>query len=166
MTIRDTGLPELARRNAPAMAMVKPKDPVLRQVATAVDHPADVEHLAARMLATLRTRPNGMALAAPQVGRSVRLVVTDGSSGMPRVAVNPVIVRRFGELVVATEGCLSLPGRRYVVARHPEIELTFEDLDGLSHSSRVGEALPARMWQHEVDHLDGVLLEGRYPAAR
>jgi peptide deformylase len=98
----------------------------------------------------------GIGLAAPQVGVSLRLVVmADDASRQARALVNPVIVERDGERT-AEEGCLSIPGVFAPVSRAARVRLEARDLDGALVSLE-GHDLLARVLQHEIDHLDGVL---------
>ena len=130
-------------------------DPVLKQRAEEIeDIDGRLAKLADDMLATMYEAP-GLGLAAPQVGVPKRLFVYDAGEG-PRTLVNPVITESSGEWVY-DEGCLSVPGLSWEIARPKEIHLTGYDLDGNEVSIEADELL-ARLFQHELDHLDGVLL--------
>src|SRR5262245_52090575 len=135
----------------PAPALLRKAAPVPR-----VD--AEVRAVAQRML-ELMVEAEGVGLAAPQVGLSWRLFVTNsGAADEPdRVYVNPRLVRLEGELVAADEGCLSLPGIRADIRRQPRATITATDLEGREFTL-TSEDLLARAWQHEMDHLDGVLI--------
>jgi peptide deformylase len=132
-------------------------DPVLKQRAAPV---ADIDEALVRlsqdMVETLRDA-SGLGLAAPQVGVQKRLFVYefDDDQG-PRVIVNPAISDARGEWVYE-EGCLSVPGLYFPIVRPKEIHLTGYDLDGREVSIEADEIL-ARLFQHELDHLDGILL--------
>jgi peptide deformylase len=116
----------------------------------------------------------GLGLAAPQVGLAWRMFVchvppdedqhpdTDPPSATvePMVFVNPVLSEPVGPMDSSSEGCLSLPGITGDVARARAITITALDLDGREIRSRAGGLL-ARCWQHETDHLDGVLILDR-----
>lgn len=136
-------------------------DPVLRLRSREVERVTEVHRrLAADMLETMRVAP-GVGLAAPQVGVVDRLFTweVDEEHG---VIVNPVIVKRSREKVDGEEGCLSLPGLVYPVARHQSVRV--EGLD--EHNRPVGidaEDFLARVFQHEIDHLDGLLFVDRLP---
>jgi peptide deformylase len=108
------------------------------------------------MLATMYAAP-GRGLAAPQVGRPLRLFVMDASwkEGLPdpRVFVNPELAWTSEETDVAEEGCLSIPGRPRHVRRPVSCVLAFDGPGG-RRSERLG-GFAARCAQHEVDHLDG-----------
>lgn len=132
-------------------------DPVLKQRATDV---AEVDgtlvRLAEDMVQTMYDAP-GLGLAAPQVGVQKRLFVYDLQDGEgPRTVVNPVISEIDGEWVYE-EGCLSVPGLAWEIVRPKTILLTGYDLDGRELSIEADE-LASRCFQHELDHLDGVLL--------
>jgi peptide deformylase len=99
-------------------------------------------------------------LAAPQVGVRKRLFTFDLHEGDgPAVVVNPEIVEREGE-VLSDEGCLSVPGYKFEVVRSERVTMRGLDLDG-NEILLEGDDLLARMIQHEIDHLDGVLLLDR-----
>ena len=134
-------------------------DPVLRMKAReieAVDD--DVRRLAERMTALMH-EAQGVGLAATQVGVLRRLFVfTD--AGEDRVLVNPVITKRSGKLEVDDEGCLSL--REVLVPVERPIAVTIEGLDENGEPVKLELELPsARIVQHELDHLDGVLIIDR-----
>lgn len=129
-------------------------DPVLRQRAGEVtDIDGKLARLADDMLATMYEAP-GVGLAAPQVGVQKRLFVYDVGEG-PQVIVNPVVSEARGEWVY-DEGCLSIPGLVFELVRPKEVHLVGYDLDGNELAIEADEFL-ARCFQHELDHLDGVL---------
>lgn len=134
-------------------------DPVLRTPALPVeDFGAALRTLAADMLETMDAAP-GVGLAAPQIGVSRRLFVFD--SGEVRGAVaNPEIVWRSEQTQEVEEGCLSLPGIWFPVVRAAQVRLGGRDESGapVSHEA---DGLLARIFQHESDHLDGVLFVDR-----
>jgi len=131
-------------------------DPVLRERArevTAFDR--DLAKLARRMVRVMHDAP-GIGLAAPQVGVLRRLIVYDVSDD-PRVVVNPVLSEPSAETEVMEEGCLSVPGVTVPVERPVAVRVQGADLEGRPLDFRA-EGLEARVIQHEVDHLDGVLI--------
>ncbi|MDE0607778.1 MAG: peptide deformylase [Acidimicrobiaceae bacterium] len=130
-------------------------DPVLRQKARGVnDIDGSLVRLVDDMIETMYEAP-GIGLAAPQVGVQKRLFVWDMGEG-PRVIVNPEIVESDGEWLY-DEGCLSVPGLSWEIIRPKTVHLVGRDLDGNEMSLEVDE-LEARLFQHEIDHLDGTLL--------
>jgi peptide deformylase len=130
-------------------------DPVLRQRAREVgDVDGRLVALADDMLQTMYDAP-GLGLAAPQIGVGKRLFVYDLGEG-PHTIVNPVIADSDGEWVYE-EGCLSVPGLSWEITRPKQVHVTGYDLDGHEVSVEADE-LEARLFQHELDHLDGVLL--------
>lgn len=136
-------------------------DPVLKQRASEVtDVDGRLRRLADDMVVTMYEAP-GLGLAAPQVGVQKRLFVYDVGEG-PRTIVNPEIVESRGEWVYE-EGCLSVPGLSWPITRPKEVHLRGYDLDGNEVSIEADEVL-ARCFQHELDHLDGVLLLERLDA--
>jgi peptide deformylase len=134
---------------------------------------ADLQAVADRMLRIMREE-EGIGLAAPQVGLSWRMFVVDVPSGEARSAhdeppsasdgpvvyINPVLTAPTGPPEKAEEGCLSLPDIRGEVLRPPMITITAYDLQGREFT-RTASGLLARCWQHEMDHLDGVLIIDR-----
>jgi peptide deformylase len=139
-------------------------DPVLRRKADAV--PAitpEIRELIEAMFATMYVE-EGVGLAAPQVGRSVRVFVIDvEEEGRPRVKqafVNPVLVERSSETEVFEEGCLSIPTLRADVKRPSRVVVEALDADGKPFRMEA-DGLLARAIQHETDHLDGVLFLDR-----
>jgi peptide deformylase len=132
-------------------------DPVLRTPATEVTNiDGTLAALAKDMLTTMYDAP-GIGLAAPQVGVQKRMFVYDIGDGRgPHTVINPVLTNADDEWTY-DEGCLSVPGLYWPIVRAKTIHLTGLDLDGNELDIEADELL-ARMFQHEVDHLDGILL--------
>jgi peptide deformylase len=136
-------------------------DPRLRQVCEPVtDFNGELAELAQEMLRVMR-EDRGVGLAGPQVGVLKRLFVMNvtGEDKDNRVFVNPVIRDRSGS-AEAEEGCLSLPGINVNVRRAKRCLIEAQDLQGNPFTEE-GEDLVARCWQHETDHLDGVMIIDR-----
>lgn len=138
-------------------------DPVLRKKAGLVEKIDDsIRTLAADMIETMYAS-EGLGLAAPQVGVSLRLFVYDDVSvpygANPGVLINPEIVRMEGSCR-GEEGCLSIPEIKDMVDRAESITVVGQDLDG-NEVEIVAEGLTARIFQHEIDHLDGILFVDR-----
>ncbi|HCF06135.1 MAG TPA: peptide deformylase [Desulfomicrobiaceae bacterium] len=138
-------------------------DPVLAQKATPIaEVTEEIRQLAHEML-ELMYQNDGIGLAAPQVGESVRLVTMDLSGPKertaPRVFVNPVLSGHAGE-VDSEEGCLSVIGYRTTVPRAERVHLSATDLDG-NPIEEDADGLFAICLQHEIDHLDGILFIDR-----
>ncbi|HET9611005.1 MAG TPA: peptide deformylase [Acidimicrobiales bacterium] len=130
-------------------------DPVLRQRAAEVtDIDGRLVKLADDMIVTMYEAP-GVGLAAPQVGVEKRLFVYDVGEGA-KTLVNPEIVESDGEWAFE-EGCLSVPGLSWEIVRPKQVHLRGVDLDGSEVSIEADELL-ARCFQHELDHLDGILV--------
>lgn len=134
-------------------------DPVLRQKAVRVEtFDAEIRELAADMVETMY-EADGVGLAAPQIGLSIRMLVADADhaeEGRPaRVFINPEILEKDGEWKFE-EGCLSIPGIRADVVRPERIVVRYQDVEGQEHTEEMHE-LWARVLQHEIDHLDGKL---------
>lgn len=137
-------------------------DPVLRAPAAAVDELDDgLRALISDMFDTMYAQ-EGVGLAAPQVGLGHRIIVVDPREpGVePFALINPVIVELSDEKEKGEEGCLSLPGLKDIVERPARCVV-----DGLDREGKpvhiAAEGLLARILQHEVDHLDGVLFIDR-----
>jgi peptide deformylase len=148
-----------ARRRA-ALALVRQyPDPVLRMKAKEVDQfDESVSDLVTRMT-TLMDEARGVGLAAPQVGILRRVLVYRTSEEEPLVVlINPRLVSSGEELETADEGCLSLGGASVVVEVERPTTVTVEALDAAGTDVRIeAEGLQARVIQHELDHLDGIL---------
>jgi peptide deformylase len=130
-------------------------DPVLRERANDITEIDDrLVKLIDDMFVTMYDAP-GVGLAAPQVGVQKRLFVYDTGDD-PKVLINPEITGSDGEWWFE-EGCLSIPGQHFDICRPKEIEVSGVDLDGNEVSFEADEFL-ARVIQHELDHLNGVLM--------
>ena len=141
--------------------------PILRYGADVLHRPAapvaditpEVQQIVEDMIQTMYAAP-GIGLAAPQVGVSVRLMVVGDDEGRGAQAlVNPAITVQGGS-VTAEEGCLSLPGIFAQVTRSEWVTLQAHDLDG-QPVVITARGLRSRVFQHEIDHLDGVLFIDR-----
>ncbi|MGI6358697.1 MAG: peptide deformylase [Bacillota bacterium] len=134
----------------------KGEDPVLRTVAHPVKKISPVIHrLLDDMLDTLRYSDNGLALAAPQIGISKRLIVIEFGEKIFQL-INPRVVESSSETEVAVEGCLSFPDVWGEVERAQRVVVEAQDRDG-EPVTLEAEGILARALQHEIDHLDGVL---------
>lgn len=133
-------------------------DPVLREATPDVtDIDGALVQLVEDMFEVLYTTDTGVGLAAPQVGVGQRIFVYDiGDDDEPGVLINPRITESDGEWTYS-EGCLSIPGQYFEIVRPKQIEVTALDLDGNEITFEADEFW-ARLIQHELDHLDGVLM--------
>jgi len=145
--------------------VLKFPDRRLAEVSEPIEEVTDEIRLLARdMLDVIYDEP-GIGLAAPQVGETVRLIVVDtewteeGAEKSPLVLVNPEIVEREGKLSWS-EGCLSVPDFQAEVERAESVRLLATDLDG-QELAIDAEGIRAVCFQHEVDHLDGILFIDR-----
>jgi len=154
----------------PALEIVKAGNPGLRQVAQKVtDFGAlELHTLIEQLLATVQTA-NGVGIAAPQTGRSLRLIVVasrpnprypDAPLMEPTVMINPRILSASGGQVKGWEGCLSVPGWRGLVPRDRTVAVQYLDRTGQSNQ-QVFSDFVARIIQHELDHLEGKLFLDR-----
>jgi peptide deformylase len=114
------------------------------------------------MVETMKAAP-GVGLAGPQVGLSERLFVYDDGETGPRFIANPELSDGEGEIEI-DEGCLSIPGPYHLTKRFAAITIRGQDLDG-SHYETRGQDLLARIFQHETDHLEGLLFIDRLDEA-
>lgn len=132
-------------------------DPVLSQKARELDNiDGKTVALSQKMVAAMIAE-NGLGVAATQVGSLSRMFVYDLRDGKGvQTIVNPVLTEHAGESLMV-EGCLSVPGHAWEIVRPERVCLTGLDLDGNSVEVEASGLL-ARLYQHEVDHLDGVLL--------
>lgn len=135
--------------------VVKIPAPVLRQKAAEVTKiNKRTNFLIDDMMRVMRLA-NGVGLAAPQLGILQRIVVIHPVGGKPTALINPVISNVEGE-AVGEEGCLSIPGLYGDVKRPATVTVKYLDRKGRERKEDL-EGMPARIVQHEVDHLDGVL---------
>lgn len=139
--------------------------PILRKVAVEIDRDyPGLEQFVSDMFETMY-HSDGLGLAAPQVGKSIRLFVIDGSAlaedepelaGFKKAFINAHITERSADLVPMTEGCLSIPNLREEVERESRIKINYYD-ENWDYHDEVFEGYKARIIQHEYDHLDGIL---------
>ncbi|NLE02667.1 MAG: peptide deformylase [Fibrobacter sp.] len=135
-------------------------NPVLRKTARAVDvFDEKLKQFVKDMIETMRVE-DGVGLAAPQVGESVQIAVIDitAGEGTPYVLINPVIFESSEDNVTAEEGCLSLPGITVNVTRPAKVSVRAFDENGTEYEIRNADGLLARALQHEIDHLNGIMI--------
>lgn len=154
------------------LPIVATGDPILRKVATDIDKDyPNLKELIANMQETMHNS-FGVGLAAPQIGKAIRLFLVDTEpfseneeyssedqeilKNFNRVFINAKIIKEVGEPWVFNEGCLSIPGIIEEVTRKPIITIEYYDEDFKKHTETI-TGLPARVVQHEYDHLEGIL---------
>lgn len=137
-------------------------DPVLKKEAAEIDREkVDVKKLAEEMFATMYAA-NGVGLAAPQIGKSLRIFVVDAEPmdddlvGFKKVFVNPEILEESEEEWAYEEGCLSIPRIREYVDRPELIRMKYFDENWEEHEEDF-DGMKARVIQHEYDHIEGIL---------
>lgn len=140
-------------------------DPVLRKKAVDIDKDyPQLDKFIADMFETMYAS-HGVGLAAPQIGKSIRLFVVDGDSfsdddetmaDFKQVFINPVILKEDGEKWAFNEGCLSIPRIREDVERQERITIEYYD-SSWNKRTEVFDGLKARIIQHEYDHIEGIL---------
>jgi peptide deformylase len=129
---------------------------VLRQKATPIESVTDeIKQLAKEMLETMKEE-NGVGLAAPQVGKSIRMFVVNADDDVDRTFINPQIVKMSSDLVDYEEGCLSIPSFYENIKRPSQVTIQFTNENG-EKQVLDADGLLARVIQHENDHLDGIL---------
>jgi len=141
-------------------------DPILSQKTAKIKDPftPEIQDLILNMIATMRDEGNAVGLAAPQVGKSLRLCVIQ-DEGVDYVLINPSITSKSKTKVISEEGCLSFPGEFFPIPRHEKVQVRYLDKDGKEAKIKAGGLL-ARALQHEIDHLDGILIIQRIPKKR
>lgn len=138
-------------------------DPVLKRKSVEITPQfPDLKKLIDDMFETMENA-NGVGLAAPQIGKNIRLFITDATnieeykdSGFKKVFINPIITKEEGEEWLYEEGCLSIPGIRENVTRKSVVTIEYFDENFVKHTE-VYEKLPGRIIQHEYDHIEGTL---------
>jgi peptide deformylase len=140
-------------------------DPVLRKETEEIDKDyPDLDMLIEDMFETMYNA-QGVGLAAPQIGKSIRLFIVDADpfaedepelEGFKKVFINPIIIKEEGEEWKFNEGCLSIPGIREYVSRKPKITIEYYD-ENWNLKEETYDGLAARVIQHEYDHIEGIL---------
>jgi peptide deformylase len=157
------------RKNEKKIRMIYPivvyGHPVLKKIAADIDRDyPDLQQFIADMFDTMYNA-EGLGLAAPQIGKSIRLFVIDGEpvaedepdfKDFKKVFINARIIEKSGELVPMNEGCLSIPNIREEVKRESHIRIRYFD-ENWNEFDEVYDGYRARVIQHEYDHLDGKL---------
>ncbi|PZV16488.1 MAG: peptide deformylase [Pseudanabaena sp.] len=157
-------LNKIFNQNPQKLTVYQLGNPALREVAKPIDdvHDREIQQLIDQMLVTLKDS-NGVGLAAPQVGRSLQLVIVASHPNQryphapqmePTAMINPKIISRSGETEKGWEGCLSVPMIRGLVSRDRQIEVEYTDRHGDLKVTRLTDFV-ARIFQHEYDHLEG-----------
>ena len=132
-------------------------NPILKQPCQPVGNPTDIEikQLIIDMTRAIRANGNAVALAAPQVGKNVRLFITEIDDEL-LVFINPEIQKLSGKDIRAEEGCLSFPGKYLPITRPNKVKVKFTDQSGKKQIMKASGLL-SRAIQHVTDHLDGIL---------
>ncbi|MFT4736938.1 MAG: peptide deformylase [Cyclobacteriaceae bacterium] len=138
-------------------------DPVLKKKAASVEkEDINLKEFIDDMFETMY-HANGVGLAAPQIGKSIRIFTIDTtpmeddeSKGVKQVFINPEIINEQGRGWAFEEGCLSIPGIREDVHRLPKIKIRFQDENWVEHEKSF-DGMIARVIQHEYDHIEGIL---------
>lgn len=145
-------------------------NPVLKKTASEVENidSPEIQQLIDDMTATVQDA-DGVGIAAPQIGVSSRVFILNSEPNDrypnapkfgPVAMINPVIISKSAEKEKDWEGCLSIPGIRGHVSRHTELEVEYYTSDGKKHQKKLS-GFPAKVFQHELDHLDGIVFLDR-----
>ena len=145
-------------------------NPILRQQAQLVDNVRDqrIQQVIDSLIATAGAS-NGVGIAAPQVSESYRLFIVASRPNArypnaplmePTAMINPQIISHSTETIKDWEGCLSIPGIRGLIPRYQAIEVEYTSRDGQQHRQELTDFV-ARIFQHEYDHLDGIVFLDR-----
>jgi len=132
-------------------------NPVLREkskIITVFNN--EIKKLSKQLINTLKAEKNGIGLAAPQIGINTRIIACKFYKDKIIILCNPIIVFKSLETITCEEGCLSLPNVFGKVKRFKTVTVKYQDIKGKLVQLSL-EDLPARVLQHEIDHLDGVL---------
>lgn len=137
--------------------------PVLKKKAVDIEKGSiDIDQLVEDMFETMYNA-QGIGLAAPQIGKSLRLFVADGAPleeeemlDFKKVFINPVIEEEFDDQWAFEEGCLSIPNIREEVTRHAKLKIRYYDQNWEEHEEEY-DGMKARIIQHEYDHIEGIL---------
>lgn len=149
--------------HGPLTAILTDNHPLLRTVSDPVDYfGPGVQELVVKMKDALDQR-GGRGLSAVQIGHAVRVLLIRERGASDLVMVNPELLRFSTRYTEELEGCLSIPARRIKVWRPAKCDVKWRDIDGLEHISSLSGAT-ARIFQHELDHLNGVLMTDRIGA--
>ncbi len=149
-------------------------DPILKRKGEAIekDYPG-LQQLIADMFETMYAA-SGVGLAAPQIGRSIRLFVIDASpykedepglADFKKVFINAELLEEEGDKWLFNEGCLSIPEVREDISRYPTIRIRYLDENWVEHEEVLG-GLAARITQHEYDHIEGKLFTDKLSPLR
>lgn len=145
-------------------------DPVLKKLGEEIDEDyPELKKLIADMFETMY-HANGVGLAAPQIGLPIRLFIVDfkddeDTEGYKKVFINAKIIEETGEDWTFNEGCLSIPDIRENISRKPNIKINYLDADFIEHTEEL-DGMPARVVQHEYDHIEGKLFTDRVSVLR
>ncbi|HYG19490.1 MAG TPA: peptide deformylase [Ohtaekwangia sp.] len=147
-------------------------DPVLRQRAKDLDQGTDVTPLIADMFETMHAA-SGIGLAAPQIGKGIRLFVIDATvmedepdmHDFKKAFINPEMLEELGTPWEYEEGCLSIPNIREKVARKEKLRIRYYDENWVLHEEEY-DGLKARIIQHEYDHIEGKLFVDYLPSLK
>ena len=138
------------------LEIIKDGDERLRKISCPVTLTKEVKELVDDMKETM-IHADGMGLAAPQVGQNIRVIVIKLLDNKIQEMINPVIKSHSDDTCDLEEGCLSVPGKYLTITRPSKISVKFQDLSG-KHKKWKLKSWESRVVQHEIDHLNGMLM--------
>ncbi|MEN8252484.1 MAG: peptide deformylase [Patescibacteria group bacterium] len=149
------------KKNSDNLDLAHIGDEILAKKASLISdiQSSEIQALIDKMFDTMH-KEKGVGLAAPQVNESKQLITID-AEGEKFVFINPTITSRSEDMILFTEGCLSVPGEELPIIRHKKITVKYLDRDGKKCTLKARDFL-AVVCQHEVDHLNGVLITDRH----
>ncbi len=136
------------------MEIITHPNPILRQRAQKIENISDIEKIIPDFIKTMKEK-KGIGLAAPQIGKSIQLIAIQTKDDA-QIFINPKITWKSFKKEIAEEGCLSIPNTFGKVKRSYKITVKFQDQKG-QKQKLITKGLYARVLQHEIDHLNGIL---------
>ena len=144
----------MKRKNRCKAKIILAPNPLLTTVCDPVEDGEDVSGIIRDMMHVLVNSKTGVGLAAPQAGHLKRIILLS-PTGFPQVMINPMIISVSGTKEIRSEGCLSYPGVIKDIKRPEAITINYTDGRGRKLLGRIYKGFPARIIQHEIDHLNG-----------
>ncbi len=140
------------------LKIITDPNPILRKKSKEIDieriKTPEFQKLISNMALTMQKK-DGVGLAAPQIGKNIRMIIVETRDGSMCI-INPVLTKKSIMKEWGQEGCLSVPDKYGDVKRHKKTTCTYVDQKGREHTIKA-QGLLARIFQHEIDHLDGIL---------
>lgn len=155
--------------------IIKYPNPLLTSTSIEVDDYDDIKDIVNKLLCTITHNKNCAGLSAPQIGILKRIILVDSLIdtetrlllGIPKhyVMINPKILSHDSKIIKDQEGCMSFPGISEKVCRYNSITVEYKDINLITHIIKA-DGLFSKCIQHEIDHLDGILIKDRMSSIR